>query len=1246
MAESTLTGSTPQLNWEAGDLPKAWKSFRTHVEFMFNGPLKSKSEEEKCNYLMIRVEDKGREIYGTWTLTNDEKKSLDTLYAKFKAYVEPKSNRVFSRYKFQCIVQSDTDSCEQFITALKIAVKDCGYDNPDEMVRDRIVFGIKSPKIREKLINEGSGLALEKAIDVARSYEMSQAQLKSMSLEDPKIDAINKHKFYNRNKPNFSGNKMRGGQRQHANKTSNDSKPKCGRCGSSDHNKDEECPAIGKICRKCNRFDHYESMCHRIDFEGTIRLPVSHKGVEHYEIFYIVNLDAPNVVGAETCKKLNLVQRIHAIKSDTCSTEPVLQSLSDIYPDSDYSDLFQGLGCLPGKYSIKLGPNVTPVIHPPRKIPISLMDKVRNELKSMEEKGVIVKQTEPTEWVNSMVIVNKGNKIRICIDPKDLNHAIMKEHFPLKTIEDIIGNMPNAKVFSILDATTGFWQIQLDEASSKLCAFNTSFGRFRFTRLPFGIKSASEVFQKVTSQMVEDIPGAEAIIDDILIWGSTKQEHDERLKRVLDKAREYNLKLSPDKCKLRRDSIKYVGHILSSEGVKPDPEKIRAVQSMEKPTNKQEMLTFLGFVQYLGKFMPRMSDVSTLLRKLTEHSAEWIWTREHDVSFDTLKTMATNAPVLKYYDPNLPLTLSVDATSKGVGAVLIQEGKPIAYGSRALTDSQKNYAQIEKETLALVYGCQKFHQYIFGRTVHVETDHKPLQSIFSKSLLKAPMRLQRLLLAVQKYDLVVKYKPGKLVFLADHLSRSFLPETTEQLIPDVEVNSISPASYLPLSQDRYLELQQKTGEDETLQTLKNTVQNGWPMNKSQLPYCLHPYWSIRDEIAFIDGLLYKGDRLIIPKSLQPEMLNIIHQSHLGIVKCKSRAREVLYWPGMSSQIEDKISQCSVCAEIQNSNPKEPLLTVEIPDRPWAKIATDIFVLNSNHYLLTVDYYSKWPEVVKLNELTSSYVIAALKSQFAKYGIPDEIISDNGPQYSSREFQEFANCYGFTHNTSSPHYAQSNGQAERMIQTVKRLLKKSSDPYLSLMDYRNTPLENIGYSPAQLFLGRRIKTMLPTTSDLLRTPNSKLIQEKLRNRQAKAKHHFDRKAGKPLSQLKVGDSVMIQNHASPTTWKHGTVDSKHHAERSYIIRTPDNKCYRRNRKMLKPTQSTPPLSHDVTVEKSFANPDSVSSIPKVAKSTSQPSTTNGSANLQSSIPNTLNSNLQQTRSGRIVRKPAKYADFVS
>ena len=1341
MAEA-LTGSTPQLNWDAGDLPKAWQTFRTHVEFMFNGPLKSKSEEEKVNYLMIWVGDKGREIYGTWTLTNDEKKSLEAHYNKFKAYVEPKSNRVFARYKFQCIVQSNGDTIEQFVTALKVGVKDCGYgDKANEMVRDRIVFGVKSDKIREKLINEGSDLTLERAIDIARTYETSRAQLKSMTSEDPKIDAINKQKINRGNRPEKKFSQKPG-------KSANDnfsrySYKSCGRCGLPEHEKDEICPAIGKLCRKCDKKDHYERMCktkiktkhakpkhskhvhmvdrreddsdsestdddetlflgmltsemysidsdwstslmvngtkvdfqldtgakcnvlnrktfnslgittvlpqpayrlksysgHAIEADGVIWLTVSHDGNDYLTEFYIVNLDAPNVIGAKSCKFMNLVHCVRSIEANKDFS--VVKNLSTIFPGNDYADLFEGLGCLPGTHSIKLDPKVTPVVHPPRKIPISLMDKVRAELNRMEEMGVIVKQTEPTQWVNSMVVVNKGQKIRICIDPKDLNGAVLREHFPLKTIDDVISNMPNAKVFSKLDAVSGFWQIQLDDESSKLCTFNTPFGRYRFTRLPFGIKSASEVFQKITSEMVADINGAEAIIDDILVWGATQEEHDERLRKVLDKAREYNLKLSVNKCEISRDSIKYVGHILSSEGVKPDPEKIRAVLAMKKPTNKPELLTFLGFIQYLGKFMPRMSDVSTPLRKLTEHSAEWIWSRQHDVSFETLKTMATNAPVLKYYDPNLPLTLSVDASSKGVGAVLIQEGKPVAYGSRALTSSQQNYAQIEKETLAVVYGCEKFHQYIFGRTVHVETDHKPLQSIFSKPLHKAPMRLQRLLLTVQKYDLKVQYKPGKLMFMADHLSRSFLPETKETLIPDVEVNSISPATYLPLSQERYLELQQKTASDEVLQMLRETVQKGWPSEKARLPNCLHPYWSFRDEISCLDGLLYKGPKLIIPKSMQSEMLDIIHQSHLGIVKCKSRAREVLYWPGMSSQIEEKVANCAVCAEIQNSNPKEPLVTVDIPDRPWAKVATDLFVLNSEHYILTVDYFSKWPEVMKLTELSAKYIIAALKSQFAKYGIPDEVFSDNGPQYACREFREFARDYGFKHSTSSPYYAQSNGQAERTVQTVKRLLKKADDPYKSLMDYRNTPLEGIGQSPAQLFLGRRIKTLLPTTSVLLSPSNANAVQEKLQMRQGKNKYYYDRKASNTLSELKSGDSVVMQEGGS---WKHATVESKHPAERSYVVRTTDDKRYRRNRKMLKPTKSSPSKSYDITVKKSYLDPETISTTPHDDVPTlTSPSKVKPVSPVVSKPPD-ITPNIQQTRSGRIVKKPAKLADF--
>ena len=294
----------------------------------------------------------------------------------------------------------------------------------------------------------------------------------------------------------------------------------------------------------------------------------------------------------------------------------------------------------------------------------------------MEREGVIAKQIDPTDWVNSMVVVESPNKLRICIDPKDLNKAIKREHFPMKTIEEVVQNMSGAKVFTKLDATTGYWQLKLDERSSKLCTFNTPFGRYRFLRMPMGITSASDIFQRVMSQLVEDIDGAEAIMDDIVIWGRDKDKHEKRLKKVMDKAKSQNLTFNKKKCEFQKEEITYVGHVLSDKGLKADPEKIRAVQNMKQPSNQSELRTFLGFIQYLGKFMPKMADVSAPLRALTKKEAEWKWTKTEEGSFNELKKLATEAPVLRFYNPALPLTLSVDASSTGLGAVIMQEGQP------------------------------------------------------------------------------------------------------------------------------------------------------------------------------------------------------------------------------------------------------------------------------------------------------------------------------------------------------------------------------------------------------------------------------------------------------------------------------------------------------------------------------------------------------------------------------------------
>ncbi|XP_060073920.1 uncharacterized protein K02A2.6-like [Ylistrum balloti] len=297
----------------------------------------------------------------------------------------------------------------------------------------------------------------------------------------------------------------------------------------------------------------------------------------------------------------------------------------------------------------------------------------------------------------------------------------------------------------------------------------------------------------------------------------------------------------------------------------------------------------------------------------------------------------------------------------------------------------------------------------------------------------APPRLQRLL---QKYNLDVIFKPGKEMFIADTLSRAYLPDSADDLVPDLSVNFVS--AYLPLSPEKYIEFQKETANDHELQILQDVVLEGWLSDKREVPQEARPYWPFRDEISCVDGLLFKNHKVIIPKSLREKMLALVHKSHLGIVKCKSMARDTLYWPGMSVEIENMIQKCSVCAEASRKDPKEPLKETEIPDRPWSIISTDLFEFRGQHYLVSVDHYSKWPELAKLDNLTSSNTIPYLKGQIARYGIPDRIISDNGPQFACEEFTKFCKDYGIEHRTSSPRFPQANGQAERTVQTVKNL----------------------------------------------------------------------------------------------------------------------------------------------------------------------------------------------------------------
>lgn len=427
---------------------------------------------------------------------------------------------------------------------------------------------------------------------------------------------------------------------------------------------------------------------------------------------------------------------------------------------------------MPGRHNIVLEANASLTVCPVRKIPIGIRDKLLATLTQMVEMGVIRKVSHPTPWVNAIVLAAKKNgDIRVCLDPRPLNRAIRRAHYPLPTLTEIATKLQGACFFSKLDAKAGFWMVEIDDESADLCTFGTPFGRYQFLRLPYGINSASEVFHAKVRQSLEDLEGVDSFIDDIIVWGRTLEEHDQRLKSLLDRAREIGIKFNSDKCQFCVEEVTYLGHTFNAKGMQIDKSKLRAIEDMPTPKDRAALERFLGMVNYLSKFIPHYAETAAPLRGLLRKNVEWCWDATHDAVVRQLKAALCSAPVLA------PVLLTVDASARTLGACLLQNGRPVEFASVTLIDTQTRYAQIEKEMLAIVFALERFHQYVFGRDdVIIETDHKPLEALFKKSLDSVPARLQRMMLRVQAYNFGVIYKPGKYMYVADTLSRAALPE--------------------------------------------------------------------------------------------------------------------------------------------------------------------------------------------------------------------------------------------------------------------------------------------------------------------------------------------------------------------------------------------------------------------------------------------------------------------------------------
>lgn len=908
-----------------------------------------------------------------------------------------------------------------------------------------------------------------------------------------------------------------------------------------------------------------EAFCgFKIDSVGEIELPVKLTGSKNlYYVKFIVvsNSKATPILGLSSSIELKLITRQSYIEV----LQPSVPDLPTLIKQNQ--DVFLNQGCFPDILKLKLANGATPVSCPARRIPHTLCEKLKNKLQLLEKCGII-EQCEAGEWVNNLVIVekHKTGDIRICLDPKELNKYLIRDYVLIPKFDEIIEKLADKKYFCVFDLKDGFHQIKLDNESSNLCMFSTPFGVFRYLRAPFGLSVLPEYFQRSTSRIFGAIDGVTVYFDDILCAAKSKDELYKVVQKVIEAARFNHVQFNENKVQYFVQSVKFIGHVFDSHGVRPDEDRIKAIDELKCPTNRTELQRILGTVNYLRPFIPHLAEICSPFHSLLKKNTLWQWTSRNTEQFNQLKKAIRNAALLTPFDPQKPITIQADASKMSLGCALFQNGQPIMYASRSLSNSEISYAQIEKEMLSISYAFQKFHYFVYGhKNIEVHTDHSPLLSIVSKGIPQITNnRLRRLRLKLLNYQFSLKFVPGKHLHVADLLSRDCEP--TPVVEDDSMMDIIHVLGAIKINPNTVNEYIKATKDDDTLFEVKKFYNEGWPKSFSSENSELNHYFGLRNDITVQDDLVYLDDKLIVPKSMRKSTLQTLHETHLGFNKLKIKAQEYFYWPGLVSDLRNITMSCATCAKFRRSKLKEPLLSHEIIDLPFYKVAADILEFDGNNYLVLVDYYSRWLEVERIRDKSALSVINVLKGIFARFGIPSIFVSDNIP-FNSKQFLEFSKLWNFELKFSSPLYPRSNGLAEKGVGIAKIMLKKAklekTDISLYLLNYRSAPVANLVYSPAQLLQSRMIKTKLPTLPTKL-TPH--VIQDKAVTSKIGQAAQYNKTALNKPHVFTEGQNVLVRN-AKTKVWEEGVI-YKDLGNRSYLV-TLNGVNYRRNSWFMKP-----------------------------------------------------------------------------
>ncbi|UYV75353.1 K02A2.6-like [Cordylochernes scorpioides] len=519
------------------------------------------------------------------------------------------------------------------------------------------------------------------------------------------------------------------------------------------------------------------------------------------------------------------------------------------------------------------------------------------------------------------------------------------------------------------------------------------------------------------------------------------EEHLALLKTIFARLAKYNIKLKKEKCLFLQKEIEYLGHLVTGEGIRPLDHKVQAIQKAKTPMNISELRSFLGLVNFYGKFIPNLPELLKPLHELLHKKRPWVWTKECGEAIDKCKNSITSERVLVPYDTTLPLCLATDASQIGVGAVLshIIEGqeRPIMFASWTLSEAEQNYSQIEKEALAIIYGVTKFHQFIYGRKFILITDHKPLVTILgSRSGIPtlSTSRLQRWALILSAYTYDIKFRRTQYHGNADLLSR--FPVGCEEIPRLNNVYALSYVEELPITAE---EIATETEKDEVLSLAKFYTQQGWP---EKVADHLRPYFQRKLELTVDGECLVWGMRVVIPPSLRIKMLNCLHETHSGMNKMKAVARSHFWWPNLDTQIEFLVNKCRSCQQSQDGPNKGKWQPWKWSTRPWQRIHIDFANKENINLLIVVDSHSKWIEAIPMRETTTRKTIEQLRRLFSSYGLPEELVSDNGPQFTGSEIKGFLEGIGIKQTLIPAYHPQSNGLVERAVRTIKTALDKN------------------------------------------------------------------------------------------------------------------------------------------------------------------------------------------------------------